>query len=165
MPQATSSLIEREASTLPAPVTAQIPQKFPHASNHLYLKGRIFYYRYKFPKKFCAAAGKEIRISLRTAYQGEASRRASKIHDFVLEKLENWHMAKDIATININPIEQIREAVAKKVDEILHCGEKRPIEGADLRKRLNSWLQRKLDEDRMKMEPFKCWVEGHQVLW
>ncbi len=55
-----------------APDNHLSPAKLPA---FLYLKGRIFYYRYKLPKQHTVGSpAKEIRISLRTAYQFQASR-------------------------------------------------------------------------------------------
>ena len=74
-----------------APDNHLSPAKLPA---FLYLKGRIFYYRYKLPKQHTLGCpAKEIRISLRTAYQFQASRIAAQLHALTKESLEHWTMS------------------------------------------------------------------------
>ena len=121
----------------------------------LYLKGRIFYYRYKLPKRFATGGStKEIRISLRTAYQSQAARVAAHLHSLTIESLERWTMGEhDDFTENMKRIAELRKFLQNELDKILDAPGKRDLPPSDIRKRLNGYLKYQLDQEAVSPEP------------
>lgn len=124
-------------------------------SPFLYLKGRIFYYRYKLPKRFVTGGStKEIRISLRTAYQSQASRIAARLHSLTTESLERWTMAEySDFDENMKRIEALRKFLQNELDKILDAPGKRELSPSDIRKRLNGYLKYQLDQEAVEPIP------------
>lgn len=135
-------------------LTATYRQSPPLFPSFLYLKGRIFYYRYKLPKQYATGGPtKEIRISLRTAYQSQASRMAAHLHALILKSLENWPMApNNDFEENQKRIEGLRKMIRQEVDAILNGPNKRTVTPAEIRRRLNGYLRHQLDEESVSAE-------------
>ena len=128
----------------------------PHSNRHspslapayLYLKGRIFYYRYRLPKWLVGESSqREIRVSLRTAYQGQASRLSANIHAFLTAALEDLSMSAQNRDPNVCNAEIVRDMIQKYVKDILDAPDKRHVSPEEIRKRLNGYLVYKLDQE------------------
>jgi len=116
----------------------------------LYLRGRIFYYRRRMPKKFVASGcPREIRICLRTSYQVTGRKLAVHLHALTEQMLEKWQMDErtDIPGIAAQ-VDAFRAMLRDEVNAILSDkAPKSPISTQELQKRLNVYLRQKLDED------------------
>lgn len=135
-----------------APDNHLSPAKLPA---FLYLKGRIFYYRYKLPKQHTPGCpAKEIRISLRTAYQFQASRIAAQLHALTKESLEHWTMSghTDFAE-NMKRIKELRKFLQDELNKILDAPDKRELSPSDIRKRLNGYLKYQIDDEAVSPTP------------
>lgn len=135
-----------------APNNHLSPAKLPA---FLYLKGRIFYYRYKLPKQHTPGCpAKEIRISLRTAYQFQASRIAAQLHALTKESLEHWTMSghTDFAE-NMKRIKELRKFLQDELNKILDAPDKRELSPSDIRKRLNGYLKFQIDDEAVSPTP------------
>lgn len=135
-------------------LTAKHRQSSAQLPSFLYLKGRIFYYRYKLPKRYATGGPtKEVRISLRTAYQSQAARMAAHLHVLMTESLETWHMtSSNDFEENQKRIEALREMFRQEVNAILNEPNKHPATPAEIRKRLNGYLRHLLDEESVSSE-------------
>ena len=135
-------------------ITAEHRQPASQLPSFLYLKGRIFYYRYKLPKRYAMGSpSKEIRISLRTAYQSQAARMAAHLYALTTESLETWYMTStNDFEENRKRIEALREMVRQEVNAILNEPNKHPATPAEIRKRLNGYLRHQLDEESVSSE-------------
>lgn len=140
---------------MPTSPTAERRQSPPRPPAFLYLKGRIFYYRYKLPKRFVTGgSAREIRISLRTAYQMQASRLAAFLHSLTIESLERWIMnEQNDCAENIKRISEIRKFLQKELNKILDAPEKKELSPSDIRKRLNGYLKYHIDQEAVSPEP------------
>lgn len=128
----------------------------PHSNRHspslapayLYLKGRIFYYRYRLPKWLVGESSqREIRVSLRTAYQAQASRLSANIHAFLTAALEDLSMSAQNRDPKVCNAEMVRDMIQKYVKDILDAPDKRHVSPEEIRKRLNGYLVYKLDQE------------------
>ncbi|MFT4300403.1 MAG: hypothetical protein QM579_01485 [Desulfovibrio sp.] len=140
---------------MPANLTAVRRHPPAQPPTFLYLKGRIFYYRYKLPKRVVTGGPtKEIRISLRTAYQSKAARMAAYLHSLTIESLERWTMAEHSDfDENMKRIEEFRKFLQNELNKILDAPGKRELSPSDIRKRLNGYLKYQLDEEAVSPEP------------
>jgi len=120
----------------------------PPAAAYLYLKGRIFYYRYRLPKWLVGESSqREIRVSLRTAYQAQASRLSAQLHVFLTALLEDFAMPGKKLDPNVSTVTMLRDMVQGYVKDILDAPGKRHISPEEIRKRLNGYLVYKLDQE------------------
>lgn len=134
--------------------TPEHHQSTSRLPSFLYLKGRIFYYRYKLPKRYATEdPSKEIRISLRTAYQSQAACMAAHLYALTVESLETWHMTStNDFEENRKRIEALREMVRQEVNVILNEPDKRAVTPTEIRRRLNGYLRHQLDEESVSAE-------------
>lgn len=132
------------------PVQVKIPvSRFP---SHLYLKERIFYYRFRVPKTFPFGKA-EIRFSLHTPYKNQAAKMAESVHSLVLSILEiSQKIArKDFTITAVRPI--IKQAVKDEIKAMLAEPDKHPISIAEARKKINGYLRFVLDQDLASKNP------------
>ena len=118
---------------MPANLTAARRQSPAQPPAFLYLKGRIFYYRYKLPKRITTGGStKEIRISLRTAYQSQASRIAAHLHAVTAISLERWPMEEpnDFAE-NKKRLADLRKFLQTELNNILDAPGKIELSPSD----------------------------------
>jgi len=140
---------------MPANLTAARRQSPAQPPAFLYLKGRIFYYRYKLPKRITTGGStKEIRISLRTAYQSQASRIAAHLHAVTAISLERWPMEEpnDFAE-NKKRLADLRKFLQTELNNILDAPGKIELSPSDIRKRLNGYLKYQLDQEAVEPIP------------
>lgn len=119
---------------------------------YLYLKGRIFYYRFRLPKSF-SPEQREIRYSLHTPYKHLASKMAMSIHSFVWSLFE---LCKDIPREKFNIIEfkfTLDPAVKDEIEQMIAQSDKKPISLSEARKKIQGYFRYSLDKILASSEP------------
>lgn len=128
--------------------------------SHLYLKGRIFYYRQRIPKRFIAKdTPKEIRVCLHTPYITIANKIACNLTlllDTEFEMRDNTPVPTDIQSIVKNISDKMRE----QVNAILAGKNKKEISNREIQARMDNYLRQRL-EDEMFSTELPAYAEWH----
>ena len=115
---------------------------------YLYRRQGIFYYRCALPKNsIWRVYTRELQVSLKTGYLGQAQRLASRLHELTVDFLERFAMCNDTSKAQQSRLESLRAQLRQVVDEMLDEPGKRAISTGAAPKKLNGYLKRKLDED------------------
>ena len=122
---------------------------------YLYRRQGIFYYRCALPKNsIWRVYARELRVSLKTGYLGQAQRLASRLHELTVVFLERFVMCSDdTPDTHKARLESLRAQLRQMVDELLNEPGKRAISIPDARKKFNGYLKRILDEDATSLVP------------
>lgn len=127
-----------------------------NGKQHLYQKGTSLYYRFVIPAHAKhLPAGKEIRVCLQTCLAKEARKIITQLHAFMLGELGRFAMDDNqfdshSGASREQEMASLRKILDAKVDEILRKPEKRYLSSAEITRRLNDHLSKKLEKDMLE---------------
>ena len=134
--------------------------------SHLYLKGRIFYYRQRIPKRFTVSnSPKEIRVCLHTPYLTIANKIAANLAVLLDTEFEMRKKTSDSTDIQA-VVKNISDKMREEVNAILAGKNKREISDREIQERIDDYLRQRLEKDSFSTELpayAECHIPGKPV--